>query len=61
MKTVTIHFTGGAPCILTIPAEAVDGLFKSLSTEADGKTSITADNAPHVIVNRAQITFVEVA
>lgn len=60
MKTVTIHFTGGSPCILTVPAEAVAGLFKSLATESDGKTTINNDDGPVTLLNRAQITFVEV-
>lgn len=61
MKTVTIHFTGGAPYSLSVPAEAVEGLIKSLATEADGKTAITNGDGYIGLVNRAQITFVEVA
>lgn len=61
MKTVTIHFAGGPPCVIDIPAEAIDGLFKQLAIDHDGKTLIHDNGTPTRLINRAQITFVEVA
>jgi hypothetical protein len=59
MKTVTIHFTGGAPMQLKMPDEAAEGLLDALLRDFRGVAKIEGDNGNTHLINLEQMTYAE--
>jgi hypothetical protein len=61
MKTVTIHFTGGEPMKLSMPAAAAEGLLEALLLDSRGMAKIEGDNGNTHLINLEQITWADAA
>jgi hypothetical protein len=59
MKTVTIHFTGGEPMQLSMPAAAAEGLLDALLLDPRGIAKIEGDNGSTHLINLEQMTYAE--
>lgn len=59
MRTVTVNFTGGKPFSLEMPDDAARALIKALAANSNGTTEITDNDGLFCVINRAQITYVD--
>ncbi|MFI2563026.1 hypothetical protein [Paenarthrobacter sp. NPDC018779] len=61
MRTVTINFTGGKSYSVNMPEDSAKRFIEALKVEGYGSTHLTGDDGLSVLINRQQVTFVEVA